>query len=158
MRILHKFVFLDDVCVFNRTVDEHIQHMRLVLKRFKEEGLKLCLKKCFFGLQQIEYVGYTVYAGKASVSTKAVDAAADWHVPTTHKEVHSFVQFCNYFARCIHHFSDLTAPLTDLPRKTFPHKVTVTRACLEAVRLSSYGSIPRHARSFRRSARTRRSP
>jgi hypothetical protein len=80
----------------------------------------------------MEYLGYTVSAGKISVSTKKVEAVVDWHVPTTHKEVRSFVQFCNFYARFIHHFSDLTAPLTDLLRKSQPPKVTLTHACLEA--------------------------
>jgi hypothetical protein len=59
---LHKFVtvYLDDVCVYSRTMEEHLEHMRLVLQRFKEEGLKLHLKKCFFGLQEMECLGYTV--------------------------------------------------------------------------------------------------
>jgi hypothetical protein len=52
-------------------------------------------------------------------------------VPTTQKEVRSFVQFCNFYARFIHHFSDRTAPLTDLLRKSQPQKVTLTPPCLE---------------------------
>jgi hypothetical protein len=47
-------------------------------------------------------------------------------------EVRSFLQFCNFYARFIHHFSDLTAPLTDLLRKSQPRKVTLTPTCLEA--------------------------
>jgi hypothetical protein len=94
--------------------------------------LKLLLKKCFFGLQEMEYLGYTVSAGKISVSTKKVEAVAGWPVPTTQKEVRSFVQLCNFYARFTHHFSDLTAPLTDLLRKCKPQKVTLTPACLEA--------------------------
>jgi hypothetical protein len=43
-------VHLRDVNVYKRTLDEHIEHMRLVLQRLKEEGLELRLKKCFFGL------------------------------------------------------------------------------------------------------------
>jgi small nuclear ribonucleoprotein (snRNP)-like protein len=55
---LHKFVtvYLDDVCIYIRTLEEHLEHMRLVLQRFKEEGLKLRLKKCFFGLHEMEYL------------------------------------------------------------------------------------------------------
>jgi hypothetical protein len=121
---LHRFVtvYLDDVCIYSRTLEEHLEHMRLVLQRFKEEGLKLRLKKCFFGLQDtgMEFLGYTVSTGKISVSTKKVEAVADWTVPTTQKEVRSFVQFCNFHAIFIHHFSDLTAPLTDLLRKSQP--------------------------------------
>jgi hypothetical protein len=80
----------------------------------------------------MEYLGYTVPARKISVSTKQVEAVADWQVPTTQKEVRSFVQLCNFYARFTHHFSDLTAPLTDLLRKSQPQKATLTPACLEA--------------------------
>jgi hypothetical protein len=63
-------------------------------------------------------MGYTVYAGQISVSTKNVESVADWPVPTTQKDVHSFVQFRNFYAKFIHNFSDFTAPLTDLLRKS----------------------------------------
>jgi hypothetical protein len=72
-----------------------------------------------------------VSAGKISVSTKKVEAVANWPMPTAQKEVRSFVQFCNLYARFIHHFSDLTAPLTDFMRKSKLHKVTLTLVCLE---------------------------
>jgi hypothetical protein len=144
---LRKFatICIDDVCIYKQTMEEHMELLRLVLQRFKEEGLKLRLKKCFVGLHEMGYLGYTVSVGK-SVSTKKVEAVADWQVPTTQKEVRSFVQLCNFFARFMHHFSDLTAPLTDLLRKSQPQKVTLTLARIwKPWRLSIYGSFPRHA-------------
>jgi hypothetical protein len=39
----------------------------------------LRLKKCFFGLQEMDYLGYAVSAGKISVSTKKVEACL--HIP-----------------------------------------------------------------------------
>jgi hypothetical protein len=92
--------------------------MRLVLQRFQEKDLKLRVKKCVFGLHEMEYWDYTVPASKISVSTRKVEAVVDWLVPTMQKEVRSFVQFCNLYAKFIHHFSYLTAPLTDLLRKS----------------------------------------
>jgi hypothetical protein len=45
-------IYLGDACMYNRTIEEHIRHLRLVLQRFKEEGLHLRLKTLFlFGLQ-----------------------------------------------------------------------------------------------------------
>jgi hypothetical protein len=43
---LHKFVtfYLDNVFIYSRTSDEHLEYMRLVLQRLKEEGLELRLK------------------------------------------------------------------------------------------------------------------
>jgi hypothetical protein len=71
---LHKFVtiYLDDVYVYNRTVGEHLEHLRRVLWRFKEEGLKLRLKKCFFDLHEMECLGYTVWGVKTK-KLKVVD-------------------------------------------------------------------------------------
>jgi hypothetical protein len=53
---LHEFVtfYLGDVNVGIHTLEEQVEHMRLVLQRFKEEGVKSCLKKCFFGLHETE--------------------------------------------------------------------------------------------------------
>jgi hypothetical protein len=52
--ILHNFVtvYLDDVCVYNRIMEELLEHLCLVLQRFKED-LNLRLKKWFLGLQKI---------------------------------------------------------------------------------------------------------
>jgi hypothetical protein len=113
-------------------LEEHLEYLRLVLQRLKEEGLKLRLKKCFFGLLEMKYPGYTVSASKIFVSTKKVEAIASWATPTTQKEVRTSVQFCNFYARLTHHCSDLTAPLTDFLRNFKPKKITLTLACLEA--------------------------
>jgi hypothetical protein len=76
---LDKFVtvYLDDVCVYNRTLDGHMEHLQRVRQRVKEEGLKLRLKKCFFGLHDMEHLSYSVSAAKISVSTKKVEAVAN---------------------------------------------------------------------------------
>mmetsp|Transcript_32607 Transcript_32607/g.82239 ORF Transcript_32607/g.82239 Transcript_32607/m.82239 type:complete len:736 (-) Transcript_32607:576-2783(-) len=83
-------------------------------------------------MQSMDYLGYTVADGKLSVSEAKVAAVRDWPVPKTQSEVRSFVQFCNFYSKFIHHFSDLTAPLTDLLRKSKPVHVDWSPACQEA--------------------------
>jgi hypothetical protein len=53
-------------------------------------------------------------------------------VPKTHREVRSFVQFCNSYAKFIHHFSDMSAPSKDLMRKSQPTKIVMTPLCVVA--------------------------
>jgi truncated hemoglobin YjbI len=70
LRDFYKFVtvYLDGVCIYSRTQEGHLEHVRHVLHRFKEEGLKMYLDKCFFGLGKMDYFGYTVSCGKLFVS------------------------------------------------------------------------------------------
>jgi hypothetical protein len=66
-------VCLDDVRVYNHTIKEYLDHLRLVFQRSKENALlKLRLKKCLFGIQEMECLGCNVPAGKIFVSTKKV--------------------------------------------------------------------------------------
>jgi hypothetical protein len=80
----------------------------------------------------MEYVGYNVSARKTSASRKRVEVVAYWPLPTVEKVFCSFVHFSNFYAKSNYHISNLTAPLTGLPRKSQPHKVVLTHACRKA--------------------------
>jgi hypothetical protein len=39
-------VYLDDIIIYSKTVAEHREHLRQVLKKIKEAGMKLKISKC----------------------------------------------------------------------------------------------------------------
>ncbi|KAK3748496.1 hypothetical protein QZH41_000345 [Actinostola sp. cb2023] len=47
--------YLDDVIVFSRSFQEHLQHLRIVLCRLKEHGVKLKPHACNHGLRAVLY-------------------------------------------------------------------------------------------------------
>ena len=49
-KLLGKFVivYLDDILIFSKTLDEHLFHIRRVLERIKEDKMLINLKKCIF--------------------------------------------------------------------------------------------------------------
>ena len=53
-------VFFDDILIYNRSWKDHVQHVDRVLKRLQEKKLYEKTSKCFFGVQEVEYLGHIV--------------------------------------------------------------------------------------------------
>jgi hypothetical protein len=55
-------VFIDDILVFSRTVQEHRHHLRWVLQRLAKFKLKAKMSKCHFGQPELVFLGHVVGA------------------------------------------------------------------------------------------------
>ena len=53
-------VYLHDICIYSETLEQHIEHLRLVLKRLREHQLFIKMPKCFWGRKESEYLGVIV--------------------------------------------------------------------------------------------------
>lgn len=62
MHLVQVIVYLDDIIVFGRTLEEHEDRLLKVLDRLEECGLKISLDKCQFCQPQVRYVGHIVSA------------------------------------------------------------------------------------------------
>ena len=51
-------VYLDDLLIFSKNMEEHVGHVREVLTRLREARLQLHAEKSVFGVRQVEFVGY----------------------------------------------------------------------------------------------------
>lgn len=73
---LGKFVivYLDDILIFNKTKEEHLEHIRQVLQRLKEETLMINLKKCSFMQEEIVYLGFVILVDGLKMDLEKVKA------------------------------------------------------------------------------------
>lgn len=62
MNLLQVLVYLDNLIVFGRSLEEHEERLLRVLDRLEEVGLKLSLDKCQFCQPRVKYVGHIVSA------------------------------------------------------------------------------------------------
>ena len=52
-------VYLHDILVFSRTLEQHIRHLKTVIDKLSGVGLKLKPSKCRFAQQELEYLGHS---------------------------------------------------------------------------------------------------
>ena len=53
-------VYLDNILVFSRTLEEHISHLRTTLRKPRDAKLFARLHKCSFFQQKVDYLGFVV--------------------------------------------------------------------------------------------------
>ena len=101
---IHLFVivYLEDLCIYSKSTEEHLDHLRKVLTPLREN--KLCIKmvKCFWAKRETEYLGFIVGSGNVRSSQSKVASVKDWSLPETQKQVKSFVAFCSFYRKFIH--------------------------------------------------------
>ena len=110
-------VYLDDIIVFSRDFDSHVERLREIFSRLKSANLKLHMKKCCLFQQRVSFLGHVLTKDGIEVQPEKVEAVRDWPTPRSLTEVRSFVGLCSYYRRFISGFADMAAPLHDLTRK-----------------------------------------
>jgi hypothetical protein len=122
---IHQFiiVYLDEICIYSKSLEEHLDHIRQVLTALRKNTLFVKMAKCFWAKRETEYLGFIVGNGNIRTSPSKVAAVKYWPLPETHKQIKSFVSFCSFYRKFIHHFTDCSAPLTDLCQKSLPGRV-----------------------------------
>jgi hypothetical protein len=65
-------VFIDDILVFSKMMEEHEEHLRLVLEKLRSNQLYAKFSKCEFWLTEVAFLGYVISAGGVSVDPSKV--------------------------------------------------------------------------------------
>lgn len=108
--------YLVDIIVFSATLEEHIKHIRKVLGRLRDHGVKLKSQKCKLFKREVAFPGRVVSGGGCKLdpySIKSVLALKD-SIPKTVSEVHKLMGFLNYYPRYIRNFSRIAKPIFNL--------------------------------------------
>jgi hypothetical protein len=107
-------VYLDDILIFTKTLDEHREVTCQVLGRLAKHELFLRPKKCEFEKTKIEYLGLIISENHVEMDPVRVAGVAEWPEPTNKREVQSFLGFVNFYRWFIKDFSYHAHPLFDL--------------------------------------------
>ncbi|GKB72276.1 putative reverse transcriptase domain-containing protein [Tanacetum coccineum] len=117
---LDKFmiVFIDDILIYSKTQEEHVEHLRLVLELLKKEKLYAKFSKCEFWLREVQFLGHVINGNGIHVDPSKIEAVKNWKAPRTPTEVRSFLGLAGYYRRFIENFSKIAKSLTILPQKS----------------------------------------
>jgi hypothetical protein len=116
---LRKFVlvFFDDILIYSGSLEEHLQHLRMVFELLSCDQWTLKLSKCCFAQTKISYLGHVISATGVRTDPSKLEAIYNWPTPSSVKELRSFLGLAGYYRRFVRHFEIISKPLTNLLRK-----------------------------------------
>jgi len=104
-------MYMDDILIYSKTEEEHIELVHWVLQKLTENNLCINIDKCLFHVPEVEFVGFQVGTQGIQMSQKKVEDIVNWPAPRNIKEVQRFIGFANFYRRFIQGFSSLTLPI-----------------------------------------------
>ena len=112
-------VFLDDIIVFSNTLEEHEQHLRLALKKLRDQRLYVKLSKSELCTNEVEFLGHRVGSSGLRVMEDKIEAIRDWPVPKSMRELRAFLGLAGYYRRFVKGYSSIALPISDLVKEIF---------------------------------------
>ena len=113
----YALVYLDDVIVFSKTIEDHIKHLENVFHLIRKSNMKLKLSKCEFLRRSVLYLGNIISEEGSRTDPSKIKVIKDYPIPPNVKELKSTLGLFGYYRKYIKNFGAIAHPLTELTKK-----------------------------------------
>lgn len=125
-------IYMDDLLVFSKNEREHAEHLRKVLARLRQFGLKLSEEKSIIGQKEIKFLGHSISEQGVRPDSQKVEAIQRMAMPTDVKGIRRLLGTLNYYRRFVPEMAKYLVPLNNLLKKG--QKIRITPATEENIR------------------------
>ena len=110
-------VYIDDILIFSKNFDEHLDHLDKVFQNLRAANLKIHPGKCRFAVQEIVYLAHRINSFGIKIDDSKYQAIETYPVPRNVKNVRAFLGMAQFYRRYIKSFATIALPLNKLLRK-----------------------------------------
>nr|CAD1837579.1 unnamed protein product [Ananas comosus var. bracteatus] len=101
-------VFFDDILVYSRSLEEHVDHLTKVLSTLKGNKLYAKRSKCFFGQRRVDYLGFVITEDGVTMDQSKIEAMIQWSIPKLTKGVRGFLGLTGYYRKFVNGYGVLS--------------------------------------------------
>ena len=98
---------LDDILIHSKTLDEHFDHVGIVLKRLDNANLKLNFKKCFWFRKELKFLGHIIANGVIKTDNEKIKIIEKWQTPVNVIQVLQFLGLAGYYRKFVKNFANI---------------------------------------------------
>ena len=107
----YALAYIDDVIIYSKTFDEHLEHLNEICITLKNARFRLNPDKCEIARTQTDYLGHQIKHGEIRPSPHNINGLLNTKLPQTADEACKFVKAAEYYRKFIPNFSQIAEPL-----------------------------------------------
>jgi hypothetical protein len=124
-------VYFDDCISGYDQLEETLRRSRLIFERLRKHGLVMRSDKCIFGARQINALGFVVDQNGIRPDPSKLDAVREFPLPTTPRELRSFLGLINFNGFFVDRLQEIIAPLNAATSQS-PQRFHLDDTCVKA--------------------------
>ncbi len=109
------YAYIDDILIASSSAEEHLRHLRLVLRRLEEHGLLINVAKSVFGVPELDILGYHL---DHSPLQEKVQVIREFPRPERQRQLRTFLGLVNFYHHFIPNGAAILHPLHSLLNQT----------------------------------------
>lgn len=109
--------YIDEILIFSKSFDEHIDHLTRLLEAISKEGFRLKFKKCSFTSRMVKYLGHIIENNSIRPVKDNLISIKNFEVPKTQKNIRQFLGKINFYHEYVPGIAMILEPLHNLLRK-----------------------------------------
>ena len=106
--------YLDNILIKGISMAQFVQRTRIVLSCLNRHNVRLRLDKCIWFASELEYLGFVICSEGRKPCPSLVRDILNCKIPSTVKEVRSFLGLINFYSEFLPRFSTVAKPLRRL--------------------------------------------
>ena len=119
------YVYLDDIIIYPKTFEQHVDYIKQVFQTLKQSLLKIKLKKCYFCLPNIHFLGHVVGRNGIQPDPSKIEKIQNFPVPTNLTQLRAALGLFSYYRKFIKDFSRIAKPMILLLKKEISFNWTI---------------------------------
>jgi hypothetical protein len=107
-------VYLDDITIHSKTIEEHFNHILAVAEILKKCNLRIKQSKCRWISKEAKILGHIVSGGEVKMDPDKITVLKERIEPKNVKQLQQFLGICNYYRKFIKDYAKIATPLNKL--------------------------------------------
>ncbi|CAF1678236.1 unnamed protein product, partial [Adineta ricciae] len=115
-------VYIDDIVVFSRSFEEHVEHIQQLLSILSKYNFQLNPPKCKLFQREIEYLSHVISENGFQPNGERIRSIKNLREPSTLVEANKFLGGLSWYRKFIPGFASIAAPIHKITNLTKENK------------------------------------